>query len=219
MDPSYRSGREIPAVDIGFGKDLFRYVKGDVNVGMFPARQVELKLYKLAVYETGGHFDWHRDSTHSDKHHATLLVALNTFWKGGDLVLRRNDIETHVDLRPKSGDTEDSDEPILQAVAFFTDTEHHVEPVTEGIRIVLQYDIEIIEGEDEEEEYYEGWLHKSTMVTPFILHLKVSHNQLQTRLPWRRFLKSSKNHINQVSKRSVLPCNTCIARRASAPSI
>jgi hypothetical protein len=65
-----------------------------------------------------------------------------------------------VDLRPKSGDTEDSDEPILQAVAFFTDTEHRVEPVTEGIRIVLQYDIEIVEGEDEEEEIYEGWLHK-----------------------------------------------------------
>ncbi|KIM79210.1 hypothetical protein PILCRDRAFT_74610, partial [Piloderma croceum F 1598] len=105
---------------------------------MFPDRQIELKLYKLAVYEHGSHFDWHMDSTHSDGHHATLLVALNTSWKGGDLVLQRNDVETHVNLQPQSSDKK---EPILQAVAFFMDTEHHVEPVTEGIRIVLQYDI------------------------------------------------------------------------------
>ena len=56
----------------------------------------------------------------SDKHHATLLVALNTSWKGGDLVLRRNGIETHVDLRPQF----DDEDLTLQVVAFFTDTEH-----------------------------------------------------------------------------------------------
>ena len=53
-------------------------------------------VVKLAVHEAGGHFDWHMNSTHSDKHHATLLVALNTSWDGGDLVLRRKGIETHV---------------------------------------------------------------------------------------------------------------------------
>jgi hypothetical protein len=126
---------------------------------VFPGRQIELKLYKLAVYETGGHFDWHMDSTHSDKHHATLLVALNSSWKGGDLVLRRNGIETHVDLRPESeSDDKQNSEPILRTVAFFTDTEHRVEPVTEGIRIVLQYDIEVEEKEEtEDEEREDSW--------------------------------------------------------------
>ena len=146
MDPSYRSGREIPAVDIGFDNNtVLRDVTIDVKAGMFPGRRVEVKLYKLAVYEPGGHFDWHMDSTHSDKHHATLLVALNTSWKGGDLVLQRKGIETHINLQPQSGD---KGEPILQAVAFFTDTEHRVDPVTEGVRIVFQYDIEA--GEEEE---------------------------------------------------------------------
>jgi hypothetical protein len=140
MDPSYRSGREIPAADIGFDKNtVLGDVREDVKAGMFPGRKVEVKLYKLAIYEPGGHFDWHMDSTHSDEHHATLLVALNTSWKGGDLVLRRNDIETHINLQPQF---DEKGEPILQAVAFFTDTEHRVEPVTEGVRIVLQYDIE-----------------------------------------------------------------------------
>lgn len=56
---------------------------------MFPGREIDVKLDKLAVYEAGGHFDWHMDSTHSDKHHATLLVVLNMTWDGGDLVLKR----------------------------------------------------------------------------------------------------------------------------------
>jgi hypothetical protein len=89
-------------------------------------------------------------------------VALNTSWKGGDLVLRRNDVETHVNLQPQSGDKK---ERILHAVAFFTDTEHRVKPVTEGIRIVLQYDIEVGEKEERKQEYYDDeadiWLHRA----------------------------------------------------------
>jgi len=132
----------------------------DIKSGMFPGRKVEVKLYKLAIYEPGGHFDWHMDSTHSDKHHATLLVALNTSWKGGDLVLRRNDIETHINLQPQF---DEKGEPILQAVAFFTDTEHRVEPVTEGVRIVFQYDIEAGDTEKDPNYWmYEGnpWMEK-----------------------------------------------------------
>jgi 2OG-Fe(II) oxygenase superfamily len=161
MDPAYRSGREIPAADIGFTNNtVLGDVRIDVKSGMFPGRKVEAKLYKLAIYEPGGHFDWHMDSTHSDKHHATLLVALNTSWKGGDLVLRRNDIETHINLQPQF---DEKGEPILQAVAFFTDTEHRVEPVTEGVRIVFQYDIEAGDTEKDPNHWmYEGapWMDK-----------------------------------------------------------
>ena len=63
MDPSYRSGREIPAVNIGFEDNLMEGAEEDVNMAMFLGRQVELKLYKLAVYEKGGHFDWQMGST------------------------------------------------------------------------------------------------------------------------------------------------------------
>ena len=152
LDPSYRSGQEIRGEDIGFDGYIAEKVLDDVKGFMFPGRKVDAKLYKLAVYEDGGHFDWHRDSTHSDKHHATLLLALNTSWEGGDLVFRRNGIETHVDLRPRSPTPNWIE---LQAVVFFTDTEHRVEPVKSGIRIVLQFDIELEkaqEGEDEGKE-------------------------------------------------------------------
>jgi hypothetical protein len=145
LDPSYRNGREIPAADIEFG-NIENQVLFDVQRFMFPGREVKLKLYKLAVYESGGHFDWHMDTTHSDKHHGTLLLALNTSWTGGNLILRRNGIETTVDLHPQHPYR---DWTMLGVVAFFTDTEHCVEPVESGVRIVLQYDIELAKKEEE----------------------------------------------------------------------
>jgi hypothetical protein len=137
MDLDYRKGREISGADIKMG-----YTNWDLDLTsatMFVGRNVKVNLHKLAIYEPGGHFDWHMDSTHSDEHHATILIALNTVWKGGDLVLRRNGIERRVSMQPT---TEERD-TLLQVVMFYTDTEHKVEPVTEGIRIVLQYDVEV----------------------------------------------------------------------------
>ena len=147
LDLSYRSGREIHGENIEFGRQIWKGVLYDVKRVMFPGREVDVKFYKLAIYEVGGHFDWHKDSTHSDKHHATLLVALNTSWEGGDLVLRRNGIETHVDLRPQNPTPHWID---LQTVVFFTDTEHRVEPVKSGIRIVLQFDVELEKTQEDE---------------------------------------------------------------------
>jgi len=151
LDPSYRRGREIPAADIGINDDIQNMLLFDMKTLMFPGREVNMKLYKLAVYETGGHFDWHMDSTHSDKHQATLLLALNTSWEGGNLVLRRNGVETPVDLRPQKHDPETE----LQAVAFFTDTEHRAETVKSGVRIVLQYDIEVSEKQGDNDKTME----------------------------------------------------------------
>ena len=91
LNPSYSSEREIHREDIGFNASvgIVRRLLEDVKPLMFPGREIDVKLDKLAVYEAGGHFDWHMDSTHSDKHHATLLVVLNMTWDGGDLVLKR----------------------------------------------------------------------------------------------------------------------------------
>ncbi|KAG1738780.1 hypothetical protein EDB19DRAFT_1982378, partial [Suillus lakei] len=106
---------------------------------------VALKLYKLAIYGEGGHFDWHRDSTHSDAHHGTVLVALNTEWEGGELMLRHQGVETSVNIHPTKYSTKSGDELRPVVVAFYTDTEHKVMPVTKGSRLVLQYDVEVVE--------------------------------------------------------------------------
>jgi hypothetical protein len=117
---------------------------------MFVGKNVTLKLYKLAIYGEGGHFDWHRDSTHSDAHHGTVLVALNTEWEGGDLMLRHQGVETIVNMHPTTSHSKKSgDELRPVVVAFYTDTEHKVMPVTKGTRLVLQYDVEAVEQPSE----------------------------------------------------------------------
>ena len=141
VDETYRRGKEIPGADIGiaYANAFNGQIQREISHKMFKGRWVNIKLHKLAVYEEGGHFDWHMDSTHNDGHHATVLVALNTSWLGGDIVLKRGGAETRVDMKPKL----EEDNVILQAISFFTDTEHKVEPVSEGVRIVLQYDVEV----------------------------------------------------------------------------
>ncbi|KAK0244884.1 hypothetical protein EDD85DRAFT_760049, partial [Armillaria nabsnona] len=106
-------------------------------------KEVDVSFYKLALHDKGGHFDWHRDSTHGDDHHSTVLVALNTAWQGGALRLRHGGEETVVDLQPKVKKADGKPQPKihLKAIVFYTDVEHKVEPVTEGVRIILQYDV------------------------------------------------------------------------------
>jgi hypothetical protein len=149
MDESYRKGREIPASDIKFDTchAPTYQIESIISRAMFLNRRVKVQLYKLAIYQDGGHFDWHMDSTHSDKHHATVLLALNTSWVGGDLVVRHNGMETCAEMQPGINKKSNT---ILQAVAFYTDTEHKVEPVTKGMWIVLQFDVEVAGWNQEE---------------------------------------------------------------------
>ncbi|KAK0244886.1 hypothetical protein EDD85DRAFT_898752 [Armillaria nabsnona] len=154
-DPTYRNGHEVNADDIkcppGYQYQSFDRIRSDLKdtlgVTLFVGKEIDVRLYKLALYDEGGHFDWHRDSTHGDDHHGTVLVALNTAWKGGALRLRHGGEETVVDLQPKVKEVDGKPQPKihLKAVAFYTDVEHKVEPVTEGVRLVLRYDVFVTE--------------------------------------------------------------------------
>ena len=44
----------------------------------------QLKLYKLAIYQPGGHFQTHRGTVHAADHKMTLLVEVNSEHSGGD---------------------------------------------------------------------------------------------------------------------------------------
>jgi hypothetical protein len=110
IDSAYRNGTELKADELAFGskedqKPGRRYgsflsdIREELQTTMFTGKSVFLKFYKLAIYGEGGHFDWHRDSTHSDAHHGTVLVSL---WEGGNLMLRHHGVETVVDMHPKA---------------------------------------------------------------------------------------------------------------------
>jgi hypothetical protein len=207
MDLEYRNGREVVAADIVIGsgaqpdakKGFYKLIETHISESLFVDKLATIKLYKLAVYGKGGHFDWHRDTTHGDNHHATVLVALNTEWKGGILGLRHEgetvDVDMHAESVERSSgkdkDEKDEDDESsekdedesgdggnfkksendenqggdgnkskkyvgekvsslgFQIVAFYTDIEHKVENITDGTRIVLQFDVNVEGNEDD----------------------------------------------------------------------
>lgn len=144
-DDAVRRGKEVTASQMHIVPDWpfkpdydppspnpFEQLAGCIQDGLFPGRPVKIVFYKLALYEPGGHFQLHRDSTHADSHHGTLLLACSTrdqSYKGGELVLCGDGDEQLFSLLP--GD----------ALAFYTDVRHAVSPVTSGTRITLQFDI------------------------------------------------------------------------------
>jgi hypothetical protein len=75
MDETYRRGREVKAADIEFSHN-HEYLRRDIedlirSTLFFPSRSLKIKLYKLAIYREGGHFDWHRDTTPPFSSHST----------------------------------------------------------------------------------------------------------------------------------------------------
>jgi hypothetical protein len=62
-------------------------IKGKISEELFGGKPVEVCFYKLALYEQGGHFASHRDTSHSDDHLGTLLVEVPSPHTGGRLVL------------------------------------------------------------------------------------------------------------------------------------
>ncbi|KAK0185153.1 hypothetical protein F5146DRAFT_1071615 [Armillaria mellea] len=175
-DTNYRNGREITAHNMEvqerfFGESLTERITRTLCSTLFVGQRIKIALYKLAIYEKGGHFDWDRDSTHGDNHHGTVLIALNTSWEGGGLHLRHNGTEACFDLHPiveKDPQTRTTTSISLRAAAFYTDVEHKVDTVTEGIRLVLQYDV-YIQDEDEDPDSYHHRGHDSKL---FVEHLR-----------------------------------------------
>jgi hypothetical protein len=95
---------------------------------------VSAELYKLLVYDKGSFFKAHRDTEKADGMFATLVVALPSSHRGGELLIRHAGREATVDL---SG----AEPSNLRFAAFYADCGHEVRRITEGNRVCLVYNI------------------------------------------------------------------------------
>ncbi|OAX42073.1 hypothetical protein K503DRAFT_767145 [Rhizopogon vinicolor AM-OR11-026] len=141
------NGKKLKANDLKFEypyEQVIDKIECQLESVMFAGKRLNTKLYKLAICGEGeeAHFAWRRDS-HSDAHRATMLFALNTEWEGGELVVQHRGIEVSVDLHPTTTRLSKNLGPVV--VAFYKDMEYKFMPVTKGMQLVLQYDIEVIE--------------------------------------------------------------------------
>ncbi|KAL9968046.1 hypothetical protein ACROYT_G026372 [Oculina patagonica] len=97
------------------------------------SKNVELKLYKLLVYEKGSFFLPHRDTQKEGNHFGTLVLSLPVEHKGGELFVRHMGQERCYNLGPE--DLTDK----CQWAAFYTDVEHEIKEISSGNRITLIY--------------------------------------------------------------------------------
>lgn len=101
------------------------------TLGVSDRVDVEARLSKLALYDEDNSLALETNDEGS------LVIQLPCEHQGGALVVRHDEDEERFD-DPSLGSYE--------AVAFWTDTEYEIEPVTSGARVCLLYDLRVRTG-------------------------------------------------------------------------
>lgn len=148
-DESVRKTWQLPASQVRIGgktwEKTFSQLLATVVDGLGCAEaKVSAELYKLLVYDPGGFFAAHRDTEKEGGMFGTLVVALPSAHRGGELVIRHAGREVVADLS-----SEEFSE--LKFAAFYADCEHEVRPVIEGHRVCLIYNLIQLPGAKAEE--------------------------------------------------------------------
>ena len=96
---------------------------------------VQAKLYKVLLYEKGGHFKAHRDTEKEKGMFATLVVQLPSKFEGGKILVRHADKEKVMEM--------DGDRSAYcsKYAAHYSDCEHEVSEITSGYRLALVYSL------------------------------------------------------------------------------
>jgi hypothetical protein len=109
-------------------------IVGDATKALGVAGVVTAELYKLLVYGPGDFFVEHRDTEKAPGMFATLVVALPSPHTGGALVVRHEGREAVIDLCGE-------DLGVARWAAFYCDCQHELQPLREGFRIALVYNL------------------------------------------------------------------------------
>lgn len=141
VDTGVRDSWQIDACRIGLGgrawTGTFATIMDAVAEGLgCPAERLEARPYKLLIYEPGGFFAAHRDSEKADGMVGTLSISFPAVSKGigGDLVVRHGGREMRADMSV-------SEPSELAWAAFYADCAHEIEPVREGYRLSLVFQL------------------------------------------------------------------------------
>ncbi len=97
--------------------------------------------YKFLLYGPGGHFKAHQDTEKLDAMFGTLVIAMPSDHRGGQLHIRHDGREQVVDFSDPAHARD------LQYAAFFADCEHEVLPVESGYRCCVVCNLRLDEGD------------------------------------------------------------------------
>ena len=99
-----------------------------------PEGSLTAELYKGLLYDVGGFFISHRDTEKSDRMVGTLVIVLPSLHRGGELIVRHAGREVPLNLAP-------NDVSEVAWAAFYADCAHEVQPIIEGNRLCLIYNL------------------------------------------------------------------------------
>ncbi|PIL31358.1 hypothetical protein GSI_06057 [Ganoderma sinense ZZ0214-1] len=100
----------------------------------FDASKPRCELYKLLLYETGSHFLPHVDTEKVDGMFATIVVVLPSKFTGGAVHVSHGGFSETYEHSARS-QTETT------VLAWYTDVEHAVKPITSGYRLALSFNV------------------------------------------------------------------------------
>ncbi|KAI9453174.1 hypothetical protein HD554DRAFT_2179589 [Boletus coccyginus] len=162
LDESYRKAGKMDLTSFStlFDPRSLRIYEDIFNVLLTQSfATMDIELYKLNVYGKGDFFKAHKDTPRSQDMFGSLVVVFPTRHEGGQFVLRQGEKEWTIDFADRFAT---ATEPSVCFVAFYSDIEHEVLPVTSGYRLTLTYNL------------YHRPVYPSTssISTPFQLNLK-----------------------------------------------
>jgi hypothetical protein len=163
LDESYRKAGKMDSECFASTLDLVRtdlvnIIRDCLLEGTRSTKNIKAELYKLNVYGTrfdlgssqylipfccpgkGSFFKPHVDTPRSEKMFGSLVVVFPTFHEGGALFLRHRGHEWIFDSgQALTGAA--NNHISIGYVAFFSDIEHEIAPVTSGHRVTLTYNL------------------------------------------------------------------------------
>ena len=134
FDTNVRNSLEIPA------SALNQKTMEQISNAILPEihwcmedEHLQLRPYKLVIYQEGGHFEAHRDTVRGEGHIGTLVLILDSEYTGGELEIAHGGYVQSV-----TGS--------YHWAAMYGDCFHRILPVTSGTRVSLLFDIYLAPG-------------------------------------------------------------------------
>jgi 2OG-Fe(II) oxygenase superfamily len=130
-------------VSFGGGTSFSDYVDGALRQACrelgfsderFAKAGIRATLYKMLLYEAGGHFAPHRDTEKEDGMFGTLIIQLPSAFTGGAISFEHSG-ETKMFALSEGSDSS------FHYVAFYADCQHQLHTVESGVRLTLVYNL------------------------------------------------------------------------------
>ncbi|RPD54613.1 hypothetical protein L226DRAFT_493426 [Lentinus tigrinus ALCF2SS1-7] len=146
LDEAYRKAGKMDSDNFLLGLDvaqsrLVDIVHAGLLAGEDGSKGIKAELYKLNVYGKDAFFKPHKDTPRGTDMFGSLVLVFPTPHEGGALLLRHDGNEWTFDAAKLLSAAAHYDLKRIAYIAFFSDVEHEVLPVTSGHRVTITYNL------------------------------------------------------------------------------